>query len=447
MREILKTIKVTFMNGNGVTRLGFGIMGIRQILGHQLVKGLTFMAAEIIFIGLLISKGISAIGSLFTLGTHRQGWQYDAQLGFKVRVAGDNSMLLLLYGIFALILVIVFIVIWYQNVLSMRELDKLKAASASVPTFFQEMRSFLDQRFHITLLAIPTLSIVLFTVLPLIYMISIAFTSYDHKHLPPRNLFGWVGLANFGNVFSGEIAHTFFPLLAWTLIWATIATASCFFFGVILAMMLNAHGVIGKKFLRILFVITMAVPPFVSLLVMSNLLHSSGPINAALMNMGIIHTPIPFLTNGLMAKVSVIFVNMWIGIPASMLITTGVIINLPQEQIEAARIDGANPYQIFRHITFPQILTVMAPALIQQFVGNINNFNVIYLLTGGLPSNSGYYGAGETDLLVTWLYKLTVDNTDYNLASVIGIVTFVLSAVLSLLVYTRTNSYQSGEVA
>lgn len=89
----------------------------------------------------------------------------------------------------------------------------------------------------------------------------------------------------------------------------------------------------------------------------------------------------------------------------------------------------------------------MAPTLIQQFVGNINNFNVIYLLTGGLPSNSNYYGAGETDLLVTWLYKLTVDNADYNLASVIGIITFVLSAGLSLIVYTRTSSYKEGRNA
>ncbi|EFR98307.1 sugar ABC transporter, permease protein, partial [Listeria ivanovii FSL F6-596] len=84
------------------------------------------------------------------------------------------------------------------------------------------------------------------------------------------------------------------------------------------------------------------------------------------------------------------------------------------------------------------------PSLIQQFIGNINNFNVIYLLTGGGPSNSNFYGAGDTDLLVTWLYKLTVEAADYNLASVIGIVTFILSAAFSLFAYTRTNSYKEG---
>ena len=111
--------------------------------------------------------------------------------------------------------------------------------------------------------------------------------------------------------------------------------------------------------------------------------------------------------------------------------------NLPQEQIEAAEIDGANKFQIFKSITFPQILLVMMPNLIQQFIGNINNFNVIYLLTGGGPTNSNFYQAGSTDLLVTWLYNLTVTAADYNLASVIGILIFVLSAVFSLLAYTR----------
>lgn len=135
---------------------------------------------------------------------------------------------------------------------------------------------------------------------------------------------------------------------------------------------------------------------------------------------------------------------MWIGIPATMLVSTSIIQNLPEDQIEAARIDGANKWQVFRNITFPQILFIMTPSLIQQFIGNINNFNVIYLLTGGGPSNSNYYGAGSTDLLVTWLYNLTVNTMDYNLASVIGILIFVLSAVFSLLAYTRTNSFKEA---
>ena len=233
-------------------------------------------------------------------------------------------------------------------------------------------------------------------------------------------------------------------MLVWTLVWAVLATVTNFLFGVILALLIQSKGIKYKKFWRTLFVITMAVPQFVSLLLMRNLLNDAGPINSLLMNLGWISSAIPFLTDPLMAKITVIVVNMWIGIPVTMLISTGIIQNLDREQIEAAEIDGANKFQIFRSITFPQILFVMLPSLIQQFIGNINNFNVIYLLTGGYPSNSDFYGAGSTDLLVTWLYKLTVDKMDYNLASVIGILIFILSAFFSLLMYTRTNSFKEG---
>ena len=135
---------------------------------------------------------------------------------------------------------------------------------------------------------------------------------------------------------------------------------------------------------------------------------------------------------------------MWIGIPVSMLVSMAIIQNLPQDQIEAARIDGANVFQIFHNITFPQILFVMGPSLIQQFIGNINNFNVIYLLTAGAPVPVGAT-AGKTDLLVTWLYKLTVDLQYFNVGAVVGILTFVILAVVSLITYRNTGSYKNEE--
>ena len=177
---------------------------------------------------------------------------------------------------------------------------------------------------------------------------------------------------------------------------------------------------------------------------MRNFLNDHGPLNGLLQTLHLTNGPIPFLTDPLWAKFSIIFVNMWIGIPFTMLVATGIIMNLPTEQIEAAEIDGASKFQIFKSITFPQILLIMAPSLIQQFIGNINNFNVIYFLTGGGPTNSEYYQAGSTDLLVTWLYKLTVSAKDYNLASVIGILIFAISATFSLLAYTRSSSFKEG---
>lgn len=436
----------TFRTGDWATKLAYIVMGAGHLAHHQIIKGLLYLASEIGFFIFLFSDGLRLLQGMVTLGTRHQSWAYDKSLGIMVRTPGDNSMLMLIYGIMTLVLIVLFITVYCMNIKGAAKAEAIIADGRRPRGILAELATFLDGRFHITLLTIPVIGVVIFTVMPLVYMISLAFTSYDHTHLPPRNLFGWVGLANFQNIISGDISGTFFPVLAWTLVWALLATVTCFFFGILLALLINDDSVKYKKFWRTLFVITMAVPPFVSLLVMQNLLHAAGPINTLLQNWGWISQPIPFLTDPWLAKVTVIVVNMWIGIPITMLISTAILINLPMDQVEAAQLDGANRYHIFRYITFPQILTVMMPSLIQQFIGNINNFNVIYLLTGGGPSNSHFYGAGDTDLLVTWLYKPTVDSADYNLAAVIGIITFVLSAVFSLLVYTRTTAYKEGSL-
>ena len=438
------TFRELFKEGDVATKLSFVVMGAANLANKQYLKGLIFLFSQIAFFYWLIRNGLRALSILATLGTQSQGLVFDERLGIEVLQEGDNSMLLLLFGIAAIVICLLLVGLYVINLKSARNIHELKKAGKKIPSTMDDLASLLNERFHATLMTIPLLGVLLFTVLPLLYMISIAFTNYDHTHLPPKNLFTWVGFVNFGNVISGNMADTFFPVLGWTLIWATLATVTCFFFGILLALLINTKGLKFKGVWRTIFVTTMAVPQFISLLVMRNLLNGAGPINATLLNLGLIDSAIPFLTDPIWAKITVIVVNMWIGIPATMLVSTGIIQNLPTDQIEAARIDGANKLQIFRNITFPQILFVMMPALIQQFIGNINNFNVIFLLTGGGPSNSDFYGAGSTDLLVTWLYNLTVNTMDYNLASVIGILIFILSAVFSLLAYTRTNSFKEG---
>lgn len=442
------SMKQLFLTGSLASKLSFIIMGAANFANKQVVKGALFLLAEIAFLISFITQIIPALQGLITLGTQEQGVTTQVVNGIKMQVAtqGDNSMLMLIFGLASIIFCLVFAYIYWCNLKSARNLEELKATGQAIPSFKEDLQSLSNGRFHMTLMAIPLIGVLLFTILPLVYMVSLAFTNYDHNHLPPKSLFDWVGFTNFGNILSGRMADTFFPVLSWTLIWAVFATVTNFFFGIVLALLINAKGLRFKKMWRTIFVITMAVPQFISLLIMRNLLSDTGPLNSLLANWGLISasTPIPFLSDPTLAKFSIIFVNMWVGIPVTMLVATGIIMNLPQEQIEAAEIDGASKFQIFKSITFPQILLIMTPTLIQQFIGNINNFNVIYLLTGGGPVNSNYYQAGSTDLLVTWLYKLTVNAADYNLASVIGILIFIISAVFSLLAYTRTNSYKEG---
>lgn len=399
------TVQEAFKKGGFDTKLSFLIMGFSNLYHKQFIKGLLFLLSEILFLIAFVTQVIPSINGLITLETNAQGLVEKDVGGIKMRVAmeGDNSMLLLIFGLASLIFCLFFVYIYWCNLKSARNLYVLDKEHLKIPSFKEDFETLANDRFHMTLMAIPLLGVLLFTVLPLIYMICLAFTNYDHNHLPPKSLFDWVGFSNFGSIFNGRMAGTFFPVLSWTLIWAVFATVTNFFFGIVLALIINTKGLRFKKLWRTIFVITIAVPQFISLLIMRNLLNDAGPVNAILEKIGLISAanPLPFLSDPIWAKFSIIIVNMWVGIPVTMLVATGIIMNLPQEQIEAAEIDGASKFQIFKSITFPQILLVMMPNLIQQFIGNINNFNVIYLLTGGGPTNSNYYQAGSTDLLVT----------------------------------------------
>jgi arabinogalactan oligomer/maltooligosaccharide transport system permease protein len=150
------------------------------------------------------------------------------------------------------------------------------------------------------------------------------------------------------------------------------------------------------------------------------------------------------MTDAMWARVTIIIINLWIGIPYTMLQVTGILQNIPSDLYEAAKIDGAGPVVIFFKITLPYMLFVTTPYLITTFTGNINNFNVIYLLTGGGPTYVGDT-AGQSDLLITWLYKLTVDNKYYNIGAVIGILSFILLSIVSLVTYRNSQSYKNEE--
>ena len=207
------------------------------------------------------------------------------------------------------------------------------------------------------------------------------------------------------------------------------------------AILINRKGIKFKKLWRTILVITIAVPQFVSLLYVMKMFANDGLINGYLMKWGWIKSPIPFWTNPTLAQITIIVVNIWIGIPYMMLIATGLLMNIPEELYESARIDGASPFQMFKSITLPYMLFVTGPFLLTQFTGNLNNFNVIYLLTQGKPqSMSLSNNAGRTDLLVTWLYKMTINDSNYKMAAVIGIMVFVVTAVISLVVYNMLPS-------
>ena len=439
-------IPQAFKNGNGITKASFFVFGLGNLLNGQIVRGLIFLAMEIGYLAYMISFGIRALGDFITLGTVEQGEVFNEALGYYEYSAGDDSMLCLLYGVITLVLTLAIIFVACMSGKSAYCTQLRKERGMNIPSFKDDIKSLKEENLHALLLSVPIVGIICFTIVPLIFMILIAFTSYDHEHQPPGNLFSWVGLDNFKAMFSqgSKLANTFWPVLSWTLIWAVFATFSCFILGMLLALLINRKGTKAKGFWRFMFVLSVAVPQFVTLLSMRTIFNANGPVNVLLRQLGVIEITesIPFFTNPLYAKITIICINIWIGIPFTMLSTTGILQNIPGELYEAAKIDGASAPTIFRKITLPYMLFVMTPNLITAFTGNINNFNVIFLLSGGGPDSMDYYYAGKTDLLVTWLYRLTITQKDYNLGAVIGILVFIILATLSLLTYRRTGAYK-----
>lgn len=442
-----RQIGTIFKQGDVFTRLSFVIMGLSNIARKQFIKGLIFLLSEFGFIIYMYMFGAVALSHFDDLGEVAQGMYIDPTTKLPVKQAGDNSMLLLLAAVVATFVIIGFAIIWYSNVKSALEVQKLKEEKKVIPNFIEDVKAYFDRKIHKTLLLFPCLGIIVFNILPLVFMISIAFTNFDGTHQPPGNLFTWVGLKNFSAMLStgNIIGRTFWPILTWTFVWAIFATFLNYICGIILAMLINRKGTKLKRLWRTVFVTSIAIPQFVSLLVIRSMLAEKGAINIVLQNLGLIDEALPFFIDPLWAKVTVIIVNLWIGVPYTMLISTGILQNIPEELYESAKIDGASTVRIFFKITMPYMLFVTTPYLITQFVGNLNNFNVIFLLTAGDPITLDFYQAGHTDLLVTWLYKLTVNSFDYSYASVIGILVFIISAVISLITFRRTKSFTDEE--
>jgi len=424
------------------------IMGLGCLKRKQILKGLLYLAAEILFFLFFFGFGWKYLSHILTLGENAQLKVWNEEMQIYQRVPGDNSMLILLFSVLTIAVTVVFICLWVVNLKSASHLYQLEKAGKDIPSLKEDASTLLNDRFHITLLSAPMTTLILFTVLPIIFMILIAFTNFDANHQPPGNLFTWTGMQNVTDIFLGNETktRTFTGILGWTVVWAIFATFTNYIFGMILAIIINNKLVKLKKMWRTWFMIPIAIPQFVSLLLISRALEPSGAINVALMKLGWIKTPLPFLTDVTLSRIVVIVINMWIGIPYTMMTFSGVLMNVPEELYESASIDGAGPIRRFMSITLPYMVFVTAPATITTFVGNINNFNVIYLLTAGGPASLDYYQAGKTDLLVTWLYKLTVDQHDYALASTIGIFIFMIVSVCSLTVYNRTGAVKKEDM-
>ncbi|MEF2966382.1 sugar ABC transporter permease [Paenibacillus sp. M1] len=426
---------------NNATILSILSMGLGQIYNRQFIKGLLFLIFEAFGIFYFVNNLKDALWGIVTLG------ETPRTLVKGTWVDGDHSIFIMIQSLITLIFFAIFLIIYVMNIRDARKIGIEREAGKTPHNFVQSVRYMLDYKFAQAFLTIPAIGILFFTVMPIIFMVMLAFTNYSAPdHIPPTKLVDWVGFQTFKNLVALKTwSHTFYGVLIWTIIWAILSTVTTYFGGLLVALLINQKGIRFKGVWRTILILPYAIPQIISLLVMRNMFNGQfGPINQYLGYFGI--GQIPWLTDPTIAKVTVILVNMWVGIPVSMLLILGVLTTIPKDMYEAAEVDGATGFQKFKIVTMPMVLFTTAPTLITQFAGNINNFNAIFLLTGGDPVKGDYQYAGATDLLVTWLYKLTLNQNKYNMASAIGIIIFIIIASFSIYNYRRTKSFKEEDM-
>ena len=416
-------------------------------LGHLLFlkeyfKGALFALVELAFLGFL-PVTVRKLINLATLGTPQP------DIPVKQR---DNSMFMLIDGILILSIIAIFIACYVISVRSAKASYKEYCRTGRFGNSRTSFEESANKAFPLLGLAPCVILLLIFVVVPLVFSIAVAFTNYSAPgHIPQANTIDWVGFKNFKELlFSGTTwSKGFVRIAVWTLVWAVLSTFTCYFGGLLVAVQLKESGIKAAPVFRFIFILPYAIPSVITMLVWKNLLNGTfGTVNRTLQALGLLKNTIPWLGNQTLAQTMCIVINLWAGFGYFMMLSMGTMTSIPNDLFEAAKIDGANSSQILRHLTMPLVLYQTMPLIIMSFTHNINNFGIVYFLTGGDPTvaDSTSTMAGGTDILVTWIYKLTITLQKYNYASVIAVLIFVVLAPFAIYQFKNTKAYKEGEL-
>ncbi|MEC1613690.1 arabinogalactan oligomer ABC transporter permease GanP [Bacillus mojavensis] len=403
------------------------IPGLGQFYNKQWIKGLLFLllgASFFAVFGDLLNMGLWGI---FTLGTE---------------VPRDNSVFLLAEGIIAVIVTCFGLAVYYVNLRDAYQSGKRRDEKKPMSSLKEQYQSIIAQGYPYVVSG-PSLFILIFAVIfPILFSFALAFTNYDLYHSPPAKLVDWVGFQTFTDIFTVDIwRSTFFDVLAWTVVWTLCASTLQVSLGICLAIIVNQKDIRFKRFFRTILILPWAVPGFVTILIFAGLFNDSfGAMNQDILAFfGI--DPLPWMTDANWSRLALILMQGWLGFPYIFLVSTGVLQSIPEDLYEAATIDGASIFSKLRYITLPMVFIAMAPIIITQFTFNFNNFNIIYLFNGGGPAVVGST-AGGTDILVSWIYKLTMQSSQYSLAAALTILLSVFVIAIALWQFRQTKSFK-----
>lgn len=397
----------------------------------------------------------------------------------NVTILGHITLFLLIEGLISIILFLFFMIVLIWSVRDAYKVAEAKRLKHKVLKDTEYFRDVYEEAFEYIILFPAMFVLGFISIMPIAFGFIIAFT--DIKGGESQNaLFNWVGLANFAQIFDfasglgSSFGSAFWRVLGWTVIWAILSTFTVFFGGFLQALILNSEKVVFRKLWRTILILPWAIPALLSQMVFSVMFNENGFINQFLLDIGVIKIlqdlgilgvnfndltgiikyfylgpgdRIQWFTNvynKTFVRGSLVILNIWLGFPYFMALMTGVMTAIDQTLYEAADIDGANKFQKVTQITMPLVLYSTAPILIMTFSGNFNNFGVIYFITGGGPNNGmdsrGY--AGDTDILISWMYKLTTEHYIYNMASVFSVLIFFFVGSITAWNLSRTRAFQ-----
>lgn len=398
--------------------------GLGQLYNKRYIKSGVLFILFISFVSVFYNFLNIGLWGLFTLGE-------------IPRV--DDSRILLAQGIISLLVIGIALTFYAVNIIDAYRDAKL-INSGDFRTLMQRFRDSWDKSFPYVIVA-PGLVLLLFLVVfPLLYMFFLAFTNYNLYNAPPKNVLDYVGFDNFKALIEVDIwRNTFFSVFTWTIVWTLVATTLQIALALLLAIIVNNPLIKFKRLIRTVLILPWAVPAFVTILIFSALFNNQfGAINNDILQ-PLFGLSLPWLSDPFWAKVALILIQTWLGFPFVFALFTGILQSISADWYEAADIDGASSWQKFSNITFPHIMFATAPLLIMQYAGNFNNFNIIYLFNAGGPAIRGQ-NAGGTDILISWVYKLTFETQNFNMAAAISIIIGIIVASIAAFQFSRTRS-------
>ncbi|WP_191562352.1 carbohydrate ABC transporter permease [Metabacillus idriensis] len=407
------------------------IPGLGQLYNKQLLKGFFFLIMTAAFF--IVFKDLLNMGlwGIVTLGE---------------KPMRDHSIVLLVQGILALIVVVFGLIFYIFNLYDAAKNGEKRDRGEKISTLKDQYRNLIDVGFPYLIISPGLILLVFVVIFPILFVVLLSFTNFDLYHTPPAKLVDWVAFKNFVDIFKIDIwRQTFFGVLAWTLVWTFGATTFQVALGIILAIIVNQKDLKGKAIIRTVFILPWAVPAFVSILVFAGMFNESfGAINRDILSIfGI--GEVKWMTEPIFTRLALILIQTWLGFPFIFAMTTGVLQSIPNELYEAATVDGATVFQKFRNITLPLVLFATAPILITQYTFNFNNFNIIYLFNGGGPAVAGQ-NAGGTDILISWIYSLTMTSAQYSKAAAITLLLSIIVIGVALWQFKRTKSFQEEDM-